>query len=44
MLANHVFWRLILFNTHLQLPLLQSSMQWLSIVVVNLMYQESDPG
>ena len=34
MLANHVFWRLMLFNTHLLL-LLQPSVLWLSIVSFN---------
>ena len=34
MLANHVFWRLILFNTH-SLLLLQPSVLWLSIVSYN---------
>ena len=34
MLANHVFWRLMLFNTHL-LPLLQLSFLWLSFVTFN---------
>ena len=34
MLANHVFWRLMLFNTHLLL-LLQHSVLWLSIVSFN---------
>ena len=34
MLANHVFWRLMLFNTHLLL-LLQPSVLWLSIVSYN---------
>ena len=34
MLVNHVFWRLLLFNTHLLL-LLQPSVQWLSIVSFN---------
>ena len=56
MLANHVFWRLVLFYTHLRL-LLQPSVLWLSIVTfnnmqshresefcANLMYHESDPG
>ena len=56
MLANHVFWRLMLFNTHLLL-LLQHSVLWLSIVSFNndakpspkwicsnLKYHESDPG
>ena len=34
MLANHVFWRLMLFYTHLLL-LLQPSVLWLSIVTFN---------
>ena len=34
MLANHVFWRLMLFYTHLLL-LLQPSVQWLYIVTFN---------
>ena len=34
MLANHVFWRLMLFYTHLLL-LLQPSVLWLSIVTIN---------
>ena len=34
MLANQVFWRLMLFNTHLLL-LLQPSVLWLSIVSFN---------
>ena len=34
MLANHVFWRLMLFYTHLLL-LLQPSVRWLSIVTFN---------
>ena len=34
MLANHVFWRLMLFYTHLLL-LLQPSVLWLSIVSFN---------
>ena len=34
MLANNVFWRLMLFNTHLLL-LLQPSVLWLSIVSFN---------
>ena len=34
MLENHVFWRLILFYTHLLL-LLQPSVLWLSIVTFN---------
>ena len=34
MLANHVFWRLMHFYTHLLL-LLQPSVQWLSIVTFN---------
>ena len=33
-LENHVFWRLMLFNTHLLL-LLQPSVLWLSIVTFN---------
>ena len=56
MRANHVFWPLMLFYTHLLL-LLQPSVLWLSIVTfnndakhrqtkfsANLMYHESDPG
>ena len=56
MLANHVFWRLMLFNTHLLL-LLQHSVLWLSLFPLimmqshhqsefcsNLKYHESDPG
>ena len=49
MLANHEFWRLMHFYTHLLL-LLQPSVLWLSIVnfnnefCANLMYHESDPG
>ena len=56
MLANLVFWRLLLFYTHVLL-LLQPSMLWLSIATFNsdgshrqnefcsnLMYSESDPG
>ena len=34
MLENHVFWRLMLFNTHLLL-LLQPSVLWLSIATFN---------
>ena len=34
MLANHVFWRLMLFSTH-SLLLLQPSVLWLSIVTFN---------
>ena len=34
MLASHVFWRLMLFNTHLLL-LLQPSVLWLSTVIFN---------
>ena len=34
MVENHVFWRLMLFNTHL-LPLLQPSVLWLSMVTFN---------
>ena len=34
MLANHAFWRLMLFYTHLLL-LLQPSVRWLSIVTFN---------
>ena len=34
MLANHVFWRLMLFYTHLLL-LLKPSVMWLSIVTFN---------
>ena len=34
MLANHVFWRLTLFYTHLLL-LLQPSVLWLSIITLN---------
>ena len=34
MLTNHMFWRLMLFNTHLLL-LLQPSVQWLSTVSFN---------
>ena len=34
MLANHVFWQLMLFNTHLLL-LLQPSVLWLSIATFN---------
>ena len=34
MLANHVFWRLMLFYTHL-LFLQQPSVLWLSIVTFN---------
>ena len=34
MLANHVFWRLLLFYTHLLL-LLQLSVVWLSVITLN---------
>ena len=52
MLANHVFWRLMLFYT-LFLLLLQPSVLWFSIVPFNngakvnfarIQYHESDPG